>query len=405
MSNKKAAFTVVKTLRKAGCEALFAGGCVRDMLLKKRPKDYDVATNAHPDKVCRLFRRHRKVGSKFGVVMVLLDDQQIEVATFRTESSYSDNRRPDNVQFTDAKKDAQRRDFTINGMFYDPIEKKIIDYVNGKQDLTKRIIRTIGKPKDRFNEDYLRMLRAVRFASRLHFQIEQHTFQAIQKNATEIIKISPERIALELEIILTDQSRKTGLKLLFESGLGQAIFPDLTSAEISFAQKVMENIGKTTDFALAYASLFCSAQTKKALHYCSFLKLSNAVTKHITCLLDNRDQLLEADMPLAKLKILASSPYFNDLYRLQRAMQKARNWSIGPLKRIRQRLRELKGVNLNPKPLIDGHELIRLGVGPGPQVGQAAAEMYIEQLSENIKTRQDARNWIKKWLREHTQKQ
>ncbi len=134
MSSRNAALKIVRTLQRAGFEAFFAGGCVRDMLLNKRPKDYDVATNAEPEKVCSLFKRHRKVGSKFGVVMVLLDRAQVEVATFRTESSYSDNRRPDNVEFTNAEKDAQRRDFTINGMFYDPIKKNVIDYVHGRDD-------------------------------------------------------------------------------------------------------------------------------------------------------------------------------------------------------------------------------------------------------------------------------
>ncbi len=404
MSSRKAALKIVRTLQRAGFEAFFAGGCVRDMLLNKRPKDYDVATNAEPEKVCSLFKRHRKVGSKFGVVMVLLDRAQVEVATFRTESSYTDNRRPDNVEFTNAEKDAQRRDFTINGMFYDPIKKNVIDYVHGRDDLKRGIIRTIGKPQDRFGEDYLRMLRAVRFASRLSFQIEENTYEEIRKKAANITHISAERIAMEIEIILAEPSRSIGLKLLFESGLGSNIFPNLTEEETAFAKKVMENVGKSTDFALAYACLYSKTETDKALQSCSYLKLSNAVRKHVKFLLDNRDVLLEGDMPLAQLKMLAASPYFNDLYRLQRAMQKARNWSVGPLSKIRERLRELKGVNLRPPPLIDGHELIRLGVGPGPQVGHAASEMYIAQLCETIKTPEEARSWIKNWLQEHNQK-
>lgn len=197
MTNKSAAIKIVKVLRRNGFVALLAGGCVRDMLLRRIPKDYDVATDARPEKIISLFNRTLKVGAKFGVIIVLLDNCKVEVATFRSEADYIDGRHPQKVRFSDPEGDASRRDFTINGMFFDPIKKMVIDYVDGQTDLKKRIIRTIGLPELRFGEDYLRMLRAVRFSAQLCFKIDSKTFDAICKNAHNITQISGERISME----------------------------------------------------------------------------------------------------------------------------------------------------------------------------------------------------------------
>ena len=186
---------VVRRLHAAGYEALWAGGCVRDMLRKVQPKDYDVASSARPAEVKRLFRRTLMVGAKFGVVVVLGPETQVEVATFRSDFDYKDGRRPGRVIYSNAKQDALRRDFTINGMFYDPLEKKLIDYVGGKEDLRRRIVRAIGQPNRRFAEDHLRMLRAVRFACTLTFRLEDNTAKAIRFHAKKIKRISVERIA------------------------------------------------------------------------------------------------------------------------------------------------------------------------------------------------------------------
>ncbi|MCP4713124.1 MAG: CCA tRNA nucleotidyltransferase, partial [Planctomycetes bacterium] len=204
ISPRQAAQNVIKQLRRQGYQALLAGGCVRDMLLGHLPKDYDVATNATPDTVAEMFPRTLTIGAQFGVVVVLNGSRQIEVATFRSDLSYSDGRRPDKIVYTDARTDAERRDFTINGMFYDPIDKKVIDYVAGQKDLKKQVIRAIGDPIARFNEDHLRMLRAIRFACRLNFSIEPATWKAIIKLAPKIKRVSPERISGELENILVD---------------------------------------------------------------------------------------------------------------------------------------------------------------------------------------------------------
>ncbi len=230
MTSKQAAIQIIRRLRKAGFEALLAGGCVRDMLCGKKPKDYDVVTGAKPAEVCRLFQRTIKVGAKFGVIIVLVDSHQIEVATFRTETGYSDGRRPDKVSFTSAKEDALRRDFTINGMFYDPLEKEVIDYVGGREDLKRKTIRAIGVPAERFGEDYLRMLRVVRFSAQLDFKVEKNTLNAVKKYSANIVKISGERIAMELESLFAASERKKSVKLLNETGLAKQIFPIFKSS-------------------------------------------------------------------------------------------------------------------------------------------------------------------------------
>jgi hypothetical protein len=216
---RDAAVAVVERLREAGFEALFAGGCVRDMLLDQEPQDYDVATNARPEEIRRLFPRGRLVGAQFGVVLVRRFGWDLEVATYRSDGTYSDGRRPDQVEFGSREEDAQRRDFTINGMFFDPLTEAVIDHVGGRADLDARLIRTIGAPEDRFAEDHLRMLRAVRFAARLGFDVEPPTMTAIQQHAAKLTAISAERIWSELEKILTGAARARGWRLLCEANL------------------------------------------------------------------------------------------------------------------------------------------------------------------------------------------
>ena len=233
MTSREAAIKVIKRLRGNDFQALLAGGCVRDMLLKRRAHDYDVATDAEPRHIIRLFKRTIKVGVQFGVVMVLLEDQQVQVATFRNETGYEDGRHPTSVKFVTAIEDAQRRDFTVNGMFYDPLTKETLDYVNGQADLENKLIKTIGTPIERFSEDYLRMLRAVRFATQLKFAIAPKTWFAIRKNAKKIVKISGERISAELESTLVNPNRSVGAAMLVKSGLAEAIFPGIVGMHIA----------------------------------------------------------------------------------------------------------------------------------------------------------------------------
>jgi len=346
MTNKQAAIKIIKLLNRSGFQALLAGGCVRDMLLSRPASDYDVATNAQPNDVIKLFRRTLKVGAKFGVVIVLLEDKQVEVATFRTETGYADGRHPSVVKFAGAAEDASRRDFTINGMFYDPLKEKVIDYVNGQADLKKELVRTIGKPKERFSEDYLRMLRAVRFSTQ----------------------------------------------------------PAFAGRQAEFAVSVLGQLRKKVDFALALTSLFAGCSTEFARERCRILKLSRSQNKHLKFLLTNRGKLLDEKMSLAELKIILAEPYFWDLYELQRAIEKARpngRKGIAALSRLRRRIKALGDVELRPKPLLNGHDLIRLGAVPGPGLGQLAEEMYIAQLEGKLQTPQQAEQWAQKWLQKH----
>ncbi len=401
MTKKEAAIKIIRRLRCNGFEALLAGGCVRDMLLKRSASDYDVATNAHPEDVIKLFKRTLRVGAKFGVVIVLFKDKQVEVATFRTETGYINGRHPSSVKYASAAEDASRRDFTINGMFYDPIKKEVIDYVNGRADLKKELIRTIGSPAERFGEDYLRMLRAVRFSTQLGFAIEPRTFSEICSNSKHIIKISGERIAIELEAILVNPNRSTGVLLLIKSGLAKAVFPGLTGEKVKLAIKVLNQLRKKSDFPLTLACLFAACPTEFAIEKCRILRLSKNQTKHIRFLLTNRGKLLNEKMSLAQLKLIVSEPYFWDLYELQRAIQRAEHKSIATLVNLWKRIKSLGDIELRPKPILDGHALIRLGAAQGPSLGQLAEEMYIAQLEGKIQGKKQAEQWVKKWLEKH----
>jgi poly(A) polymerase len=401
MTSRQSAIKIVKRLRRNGFEALLAGGCVRDMLLGRAASDYDVATSARPEDVVKIFRRTLKVGAKFGVVIVLTGDKQVEVATFRSETGYADGRHPTSVKFASAAEDASRRDFTINGMFYDPVEKKIIDYVNGQADLKNGIVRTIGRPEERFGEDYLRMLRAVRFSTQLGFAIEPQSWSAICSNAKNISKISGERIAVELEGILVAANRSAGVRLFVESGLAESIFPGLSCEQAEFGIRVLGKLRKRIDFALALAGFFSGCPAEFALEKCAVLKLSRNQNKHTKFLLTNRGRLLTDAMSLAELKKILSEPYFWDLYELQRAIQKAERKSVAALVNLRKRIRALGDVELRPKPLLNGHDLIRLGAVPGPALGQLAEEMYIAQLEGKLQKASQARHWVQRWLQKH----
>ncbi|MHC5160322.1 MAG: CCA tRNA nucleotidyltransferase [Planctomycetota bacterium] len=401
MSNRDAAYKVVRQLHKEGYTALFAGGCVRDRLLNRPAKDYDVVTDAVPEQVTKCFRRTLQIGAQFGVVMVLTGGQQVEVATFRTEGGYQDGRHPDYVEFGSATEDASRRDFTVNGMFYDPITKEVLDFVNGQQDLKKKVLRTIGDPDERFGEDYLRMLRAVRFAVKLQFTIDPDTWSAIQKHASKITGVSAERIAAELEQILSHPNRAEGVQLLTDSGLAVAIFDIYRGDSAIFGKRVLKQLPKAVDFPLSMAAFWAGFETKTALDQCKKLKLSNDHLKHIRFLLQKRDVLLDAEMPISKLKLLMHEPYFWDLLSLQKTIQEAKGESDQPLKQIRKRAMDIDEKDIRPAPLLNGHELMSLGATPGPMVGQLSQEMYIAQLEGLLKTKAQAEAWCLNWLGRH----
>lgn len=401
MTNRQAAIKIIRQLRANGFEALLAGGCVRDMLLGRAAQDHDVATSAEPADVTRIFRRTLKVGAKFGVVIVLVDNEQVEVATFRTEAGYTDGRHPGRVCFATAKEDAARRDFTINAMFYDPLKKEVIDFFGGRKDLGRRIIRTVGKPDERFAEDFLRMLRAVRFSAQLDFQIEKQTQSAIAKNACGISKISGERIAIELEGMLTCPKRSSGAAILAETGLAETIFPAFGGKAQVFGVETLKHLPGRIDYPLGLAALFAGMETRPAMAGLKTLKLSRNQMRHVEFLLASRGKLLDWQMPVSQLRIALAGPYFDDLFALQRAIQKAAGESLSALTCLQRRIRQLGDIELRPRPLLNGHDLIRLGAIPGPMVGRLAREMYIAQLEGQLHSAGQARDWAQHWLAEH----
>src|SRR5262245_22294735 len=269
MSLRNTATEIVRRLRSAGFEAYWVGGCVRDMLLGREPIDYDVSSSARPEQIEALFSRTIPVGKQFGVMLVLEDGTQFQVATFRAESDYADGRRPGRVEFSSAKADALRRDFTVNGLFFDPVKEELYDWVGGKADLRAKIIRTIGVPTERFAEDHLRLLRAVRFAAQLGFEIERNTFDALRANTAKIGIVSEERVREELMRLFRPPHASSGLKLLRESGLLEHVLPEVT-ATITCEQSpeyhpegtvfnhlclMLENLPADADEALPWAVL------------------------------------------------------------------------------------------------------------------------------------------------------
>jgi len=393
---------VVRRLRRAGYQALLAGGCVRDLLLGRRPHDYDIATDARPESVCALFARSRTVGAHFGVVIVLVGNRQVEVATFRSDTDYTDGRRPVRVVFTDARHDAQRRDFTINGMFLNPLTGEVIDYVGGQTDLQRRLIRAIGDPDARFAEDHLRMLRAIRFAARFDFTIDPATWRDVVKHADKLARISPERITLELEYILSDPSRARGLDLALESGLSRVIFPGLSNETLRAGIAVLERLPARCSFALALAGLLCHTDARTVERLCRRLKTSNELRQQTAWLVEHHEKLL-AGLPLQKssLKKWLAQPLFEPLVRLLRCKLRAAGRSTGPLRILRRQIRALGNEPIAPPPLLNGHDLMRLGCPAGPQLGRLIEELYLAQLENEVTTRAQAREWARHWLQSH----
>jgi len=286
-------------------------------------------------------------------------------------------------------------------MFYDPIKKKTIDYVKGRIDLKKKTIRTIGKPSERFSEDYLRMLRAVRFSTQLGFKIEPNTYSAICRHAKKINDISSERKCSELEGILVCLNRAEGAKMLIQTGLAKTIFENYTGRKAEFGTKVLGCLPKKIGFPLVLSAFFSGFETDFTMARIKSLRLSTRTTKHVKFLLINRGKLLDDMMSISELKMILAEPYFNDLYELQKSIQKAGKQSIKALINIKKRANQLGDVELKPKPLLNGHELISIGAMPGPALGQLSQEMYIAQLEGIIGTKTQAKEWTQKWLKRH----
>ena len=407
MESRQFAIEVVKTLQSAGHQTYWAGGCVRDQLLDRTPKDYDVATSASPELVREVFGKSRTlpIGASFGVITVLGPKgsavDPIEVATFRRDGGYSDGRRPDTIEFTDAKEDAARRDFTINGMFFDPVESKVIDYVGGKEDLKAQVVRAIGDPHARIEEDKLRMLRAVRFASTFQFELESATLEAVQQHASKIDVVSGERIGAEMRRMLAGPNRALAMELLRTSKLlaeilpaGESLYSDSENWELTLAALArLEEPDFSTAAAIALRTIVAKEEGVREIS--DRWKLSNDERKSIQWICQNQESLAAAHQKrwseVQPLLLHADAKRALALVSaLASACEPQNSEALEAVSFCRERL-AWPEQELNPEPLLDGADLIKLGIDRGPKFKQILDAVRSAQLNGEIETVEQAR--------------
>jgi len=402
-SDQKTAEKVLKKLRSAGHKAYFAGGCVRDMLLNLESTDYDIATDASPQQVSDIFPRTIMVGARFGVAMVATrgkdgNDQIVEVTTFRDDLSYSDGRRPDGVRFVSPEEDASRRDFTINGMFYDPVSDEIIDYVGGREDLDKGILRTIGTPEKRFAEDYLRMLRAVRFASRLEFTLKDHTREEIIRNASKITSISGERIYEEIGLTLGSKNRLKGLVMLRELGLAEHILPELFGKQALWTDATERVAALPAESSLqkAFGALLMDLSLEQLRKIAGNWGASNQWRDTLIYFTVHRDTWKTAeDIDLCKLKRMMWNHNWQELLVLWKIREKIETGSTDLCNKIINKAGSIHPDKIHPKPFVNGEDLKSLGLKQGRRLGRILKELYDSQLNEQLDSREKAMKMAK----------
>lgn len=428
---EKKAIQIVKTLRAHEHTAYFAGGCVRDLVMKRSPKDYDIATSATPDEVAQLFTKCVPVGKQFGVMLVVEGLHRFEVSTFRKEGPYRDGRHPDRVSFTTATEDAKRRDFTVNGLFYDPIKRSMIDYVDGVKDIRAKTIRTIGKPEDRFEEDRLRLLRAVRFAANLNFEIEPETWGAVKQLAGRIHSVSQERIRDELVKMFTRLHADRALTLLLESGLLKEILPEVEAmqgvqqhpefhpeGDVFIHTRMLMGQLKNASPALAFGALLHDVGKPKTfsdeggkIHFYEHARIGGEMAREILKRLRFSNEEIEdvvscvehhmtfADvkkMRVGKLKRFVVRKTFPTELALHRIDCLASHGKLDLYRFLKRKVREFKQEELKPKPIVNGYDLIELGIAEGPVRRTILEEVYSLQLEGRLSSREEARAWIKK---------
>ena len=399
------ALEVVETLIEAGHEAVWAGGCVRDLLMGREPGDFDIATDALPEQVREVFGRARSfaVGASFGVVLVRDRDGRedpVEVATFRTEGAYADGRHPDTVQFATRQDDARRRDFTINGMFMDPRTGEVFDDVGGKQDIERGLVRAIGEPESRINEDKLRMLRAIRFTASLGFALDPATAEAIALHAEEISVVSAERIADEWRRMLADATRAVAVRLAIETGLLASVFPEVPAEGYDTAVERLGHLPRSATATVALAVLLVDVQDPGAM--CERLKLSNREADEVTWLVASRGGLDRvADRKRSQFFPLLAHPSRDGLLELIDVV----GWgAAGPSDDVAwcRELLETVGIEeLDPPPLVTGEDLIAVGLRPGPLFKTLLGSVRDAQLDGDVGDRDEALAWIHEIRREN----
>ena len=425
--------TLVERLRVAGHIAYFAGGCVRDLVRGQTPKDVDIATDARPEEVQKIFQRTYAVGAHFGVIVVLENDWQFEVATFRADGAYLDGRHPVAVNFSSPEEDARRRDFTINGMFFDPPNEAVIDFVGGRDDLKARIVRAIGDPARRFAEDRLRLLRAIRFATVLEFEIEPLTWEAIAQAAPTIREISAERIREELVRIFLSPQRVRGWELLDASGLMKEILPELEAMKgcaqppqfhpegdvFRHTRLMLELLPEEVSLPLVLSVLFHdigkpptssvdetgrirfnghdrvgAEMTEALMQRLRFSRAEIEATVEVV-----RQHMVFKDVPkmrIAKLKRFMARPTFIDELELHRVDCASSHGMLDNYEFLQRKQEEFANEPIIPPPLVRGDDLIALGMKPGPHFGEILESVETRQLEGELRDREEALAWIKR---------
>ena len=382
---------VVSRLRQSGHDAYLVGGTVRDQILGRAVKDYDIATSATPDEVVGLFRRTVSVGAQFGVIIVLNRDGEYEVATFRAESSYSDGRRPDSIRFVSAREDVFRRDFTINGLLQDPETGEIRDFVGGRQDLEARVIRAIGNAQERFEEDYLRLHRAIRFAVTLGFELEADTRKAIVALAPRASEVSVERTVTELSRMFLEGNPKQALDLLVQTGLLQALLPEVHPVAQT-ASNILANLG-SQPFPVILAVLLREASPATGRALCERLKMTRADRDQLCTLLRARAQLATLDSRAARIRFVRT-PFFPVFAAWIMAERQAENQSDGALPALQALRKGLRPEEMHPVKHLTGNDLKAMGIPPGPLYKQLLTALEDAQLEGEVHSRQEAEEWI-----------
>jgi poly(A) polymerase len=434
---RQAAEAAVRRLQGAGFAAFWVGGCVRDLLLGREPADYDIVTSALPGAVEGLFRRTIPVGRQFGILVVKEGDFDLQVATFRAESGYQDGRHPGAVSFGDPEADARRRDFTVNGLFMDPIREEIRDWVGGRADLKARIIRTIGNPEERFAEDHLRLLRAVRLAAQLDFQIEPETFAAVRSQAANIQRISAERIREELLKLFKPPHASRGLDLLRSSGLLEHVLPELVptitceqspdfhpeGTVYNHIRLMLEKLPANSDPLLPWAVLLhdiakpvtaSSDPDTGSIHFYGHeragaeiaeallqrLRFPNKqieqVVAAVRCHMQFKDTPQMRKSTLRRLLLRPTFPLELELHRLDCLGSHGR---LDVHDFLVQQARELAEQPAIRPPLLTGHDLMALGMKPGPAMGALLNEIRDKQLQDELSTPDQARAWVRQKLK------
>ena len=429
---EKAARKIAERLRDRGHIAYFAGGCVRDMMRGLTPKDYDIATDARPENVQALFSKTYAVGAHFGVIVVLEDGFQFEVATFRSDEAYVDGRHPSTVHFSSPEEDARRRDFTINGMFFDPVSDKVLDLVGGQADIDAKLVRAIGEPAQRFAEDRLRMLRAVRIATALDYQIDKGTWDALVASASSINQISAERIREELVRIFLSSNRVRGWDLLDASGLMSAILPELEAMKgvlqpeqfhpegdvFVHTRLMLSLLHENVSVPLVFAVLFhdvakpVTARVDETgrIRFNEHDRIGAEMTEAIMRRLRFSGAEIEATvemvrqhmafkdapkMRIAKLKRFMARPNFDEELELHRVDCESSHRMLDNYEFLLHKREEFANEPIIPPPLVRGDDLIAFGLKPGPKFGEILEAVETRQLEGKLRTRDEALDWVK----------